>query len=69
MIRTLCNDILAKYFTTTENISTAVQADLYVNYFIEQNQEWIRSDPLINEWLLLLESDLDIMSNNQEGES
>jgi hypothetical protein len=37
MIRTLCSDILAKYFTNVENVSATVQADLYVNMFIDQN--------------------------------
>jgi hypothetical protein len=61
MVRMLCNDILAKYYTNFDNVSAAVQADLYVSMFIEQNQEWLRLDPLVNKWLALLESDVDLL--------
>lgn len=68
MVRVFCSDVLAKYFTNFEQVSAAVQMDLYVNMFIDQNQEWFRSDPLVCAWLVLLESDLDALSVSIESE-
>ena len=65
----LCSQILQEYFPIPE------KAPLFIKAFIEQNQEFFKMDPVIQDWLSLLETGVSFLpdestanSENQPGE-
>mmetsp|Transcript_30220 Transcript_30220/g.29525 ORF Transcript_30220/g.29525 Transcript_30220/m.29525 type:complete len:227 (+) Transcript_30220:2928-3608(+) len=52
LLAQICSEILNKYFPIQE------KAPLFINKFVDQNQEFFRKDPTINEWLMILETNV-----------
>jgi hypothetical protein len=52
LISQICNEALFKYFPMPE------KAPLFIKNFVDQNREFFRTDEVINQWLILLESNV-----------